>query len=514
MDTIEHLAAVADANRDRPFYFDAPSGRQYTHGAFHALARAFGRRLRAAGAEPGDRIGAALPNGPELAALYLGCLYEGLVAVPVQPVQGPADIRYILDLVGAAVVVHTPETTGLLPPPGDGPSRRLCVHPHGPAGGTQPDSSGWVAADDGGPSGGARPRAGNPFVITFTSGTTSRPKGVCHTVGSLLGAAAAFNAAHGIGPDHRFLHVLNMGYMAGLLNTLLCPLLAGGSVVVGEPFGPQTALRFWDHPRRFGVNTLWLVPTICAALLRLDRDPDGPAFARANVRLACVGTAPLGGALRTEFERKYGIPLLESYGLSEVLFVAANRPDGVRQPGSVGPPLDGVRVRAVDDGENVIDGEGELEVATPFAMAGYLDPSTGRPTPPPLWFRTGDLGTIDPDGNLFITGRKKDLIIRGGINVSPRAVEEALCEHPAVADAAVVGVPHEFYGEEVVAFVQLRAGAWPDLQAGLAAHCRPRLSPAAVPSRFVVAAELPRNSVGKVLKGDLKARLARQEGTG
>jgi long-chain acyl-CoA synthetase len=350
------------------------------------------------------------------------------------------------------------------------------------------------------------------FVITFTSGTTGRPKGVCHTVGSLVGAALAFNQANGVGPEHRYYHVLSMSYMAGLLNTLLCPFLAGAAVAVDEPFGPQSALRFWIAPRRYQLNTLWVVPTICTALLRLDRDSAGQDYCRRQVRLACVGTAPLPGRVRDEFEVKYGVPLYESYGLSETLFVAANVPGAVRRPGSVGSLLPGVELRATDDLGNPLPAaqDGEMQVRTPYRMAGYLDPACGRPVPPPggPWFATGDIGYQGNDGCVFITGRKKDIIIRGGLNISPRGIEEVLLEYPAVQEAAVVGVPHAFYGEEVLAALQLRPGVeLAGVQDELTTLCRRSLCPLAVPGRFVQVEDFPRTSTGKVSKAELRARL-------
>jgi acyl-CoA synthetase (AMP-forming)/AMP-acid ligase II len=201
----------------------------------------------------------------------------------------------------------------------------------------------------------------------------------------------------------------------------------------------------------------------------------------------------------------------ESYGLSEILFIASNAAGGVRRSGTVGRLLEGVEVRFIGaDGRDVTPEEGEIEVRTRFMMAGYLDYETLQPDEidPDAWFPTGDIGCFDPDGALRITGRKKDLIIRGGINVSPRQVEECLLDHPAVSQAAVIGLPHDLYGEEVTAVLVLRPGRTLDeVKPELQQLCRERLSASAAPTRWVELPELPVSTTGKVQKNALRESL-------
>jgi long-chain acyl-CoA synthetase len=246
------------------------------------------------------------------------------------------------------------------------------------------------------------------------------------------------------------------------------------------------------------------VPTILSTLLRVDRNSHGGEYCRQQVRLACCGTAPLPPKLKFEFETKYGVELLESYGLSETLFVSTNSFKAPRHPGSTGAVLPTVIVRIGDDGEVLI--------RTPTMMSGYLDFKTLQPDPATVseWFPSGDLGTLDTEGNLYITGRKKDLIIRGGLNISPRHVEEVLMEHMAVAEAAVVGLPHEFYGEEVAAALRLNPGQSLDVvRPSLEAHAKANLSLAAVPSKWFELDDFPRNATGKVQKNQLRELLIR-----
>ena len=335
------------------------------------------------------------------------------------------------------------------------------------------------------------------FTITFTSGTTSVPKGIAQTSGAMLAAATAFADELGYDGDTRMLHVLPMTYMAGILNTILCPYVAGGSVVIDRAFDARSILSFWEPVAQHNANTFWLAPTMLAALLKLDREPSGPRYAQA-ARTISVGTAPLPPSIRSEFEDRYGAPLYESFGLSELLFISTGSPRHPNQADSVGRPLPGVEVASGDDGE--------LLVRTPFAMAGYLD-DDGCPTAPPEWFPTGDLGRLDA-GDLFVTGRKKDLIIRGGLNVSPEAVEHALASHPAVARVAVLGVPHELLGEEVVAVVELHPrNSLAEVEGALKEHARDRLAATAVPTQFVEVDTFPVGPTGKIQKAELRSRL-------
>jgi long-chain acyl-CoA synthetase len=457
------LLDVVEQHAQRPFLIDARNGRTLTYAESHAAAYGLVEALRAAGADRGDRVALLLDNGIDLALLYLACLYAGCTAVPIGMTLAPAEREYALALAAPALVLEAAPAAE----PVDAPP-------------VQVDPS-------------------QLFTITFTSGTTSRPKGVAQTVGSMLGAAKAFADELGYGADTRMLHVLPMTYMAGILNAILCPFVAGGSIVVDRAFDAQSIVSFWRPVLEHGANTFWVAPSMLAALLRLDRDPAGPEYAQTEIRSISVGTAPLAQAVRDEFEVRYGAPLYESFGLSELLFVTTGSPRHPNPPGSPGRVLPGVEVIVGDDGE--------LLVRTPFVMAGYLDES-GRPEPPPETFRTGDLGRVDDDGNLFITGRKKDLIIRGGLNVSPQAVEDALASYPAIVRCAVLGLPHPLHGEEVVAAVELAPGeALERIQPQLVEHCRGLLAAAAVPTRFVAVESFPVGPTGKIQKAQLRTQL-------
>jgi long-chain acyl-CoA synthetase len=352
---------------------------------------------------------------------------------------------------------------------------------------------------------------GNVRIVFFTSGSTTRPKGVCHDFESLLANADAFNRRAGVADDVRMLHVMPIGYMAGLLNTFLSPLMAGGAAIVGDAFSARTALQFWTLARHHSVNAVWLSPTMAATVTQLCRGEEIPAWARRHLRHVFVGTAPLHPTTRRAFHERLGVDCLESYGMTECMFAAVNPPDIPNPRDTVGLLLDGVEAQARDaDGRPLTPGdEGPLWIRSRFTMQGYLDGDWDHlvlPLDPDGWLDTGDIGIVDADGRLTITGRLKDLIIRGGINVSPKAVEDVILAFPGVGDAAVVGVAHPFWGEEVVACVIASGAASADV-AALAAHCTKHLPADAVPTRFIPLTEFPRAGNGKIQKHLLR-RLA------
>lgn len=420
-------------------------------------------------------------------------LLNGAVIVPLNPTLTPDDLAYILDVVQPARIVATPRTVGL--------ASGLSVRTH------VVDAVGAELVLDGtAPRGGdglhVELRETDPFCVTFTSGSTAYPKGVVHTVGSLFGNAATFADHTGLGPASRFLHLLPISYMAGLLNLLVSPFMAGASVVIGPEFSARRALDFWSVPSRHEVNSFWLTPTIVAMLLRLDRDVR-PTGTIASLRHAFVGTAALPSESKEAFETRYRFQLSPSYGTSELLIVTVNDGGHGRQD-SVGGPLPGVELRLVDESGGI----GEVFVRTPHRFAGYLGETP--PSDDGGWRATGDVGTLLSDGQLVLTGRKKELIICGGINVSPVAVERVVGAHPAVDAVAAVGIPDPILGEVVAVAVRLREGLKLDeVRVALADHARARLAPAQRPAHWVQLAELPVTSIGKVQRLRVRDELIR-----
>jgi len=456
------IDSVFERYASQPFLMSADSGEVLTYAEFRLRSARLAGALARRGVRRGQRVGLMLPNSAELAALYFACLGLGCVAVPIHPTTSERDLQHIQSEAGLSLLVSQP---GLeLEAPWPDFLAEL-----------EPDSA---------------------FTITFTSGTTATPKGVVHTVHSLFGNAVAFNGALGLDESHRTVHVMPMTYMAGLLNTLLCPFAAGGSVVLDRAFDARSGMSFWNAARKHEANLFWLSPTMLSALLKLDRDKTALDWCRQTRPVIFVGTAPLGAAVRQRFEERYGLRVQESYGLSELLLLCAQSQDS--PDGSVGRLLPGVGLDLAADEE--------IFLTTPYQMAGYLE--AGQPQRRSGPFPTGDLGRLDAAGELYITGRKKDLIIRGGINVSPVAVEQVLAQHPQVEQVAVVGRPDELYGEVVAAFVKAAPAVdWPQLERDLLRLARAQLAPSAVPASLISLDEFPVTTTGKVVKARLRERL-------
>ncbi len=448
-------------------------GRRLTYRDVRGHAEFLAGWARDGGLRPGDTICVELANSPEFVVWYFACFFGGFVMVPVNPELSAEDKAHILSVASPKLTVNAanmPVLGSAVPsalPPTD-----------------------W--SDDA------------VGVIFFTSGTTDRPKGVMHSWSSLIANVMAFNEQCGLGPKTRMLHVLPMAYMAGFLNTVLSPVMAGGTVIEGPRFGPQSLLDFWSLPLRERVNAIWITPSIAAALLRAKRDVARAHAAVAGFEHIFCGTAPLHDTVRRDFLAGFGKPLQESYGTSEQMLLSVQSVADATTLRNVGQPLKTADLAFAESEPGIA----EIHVASRhlgyLTADGVLAPAIGIDGRTP----TGDAGRL-VDGRLEITGRLKDLIIRGGINVSPVAVENALGETDGVKDIAVIGVPHPFWGESIVACLEVLPGV--DEAAVIAAvelKARERLGKAFRPDRICVVKAFPRATTGKIQKRLLREDFA------
>jgi acyl-CoA synthetase (AMP-forming)/AMP-acid ligase II len=344
-------------------------------------------------------------------------------------------------------------------------------------------------------------------VFLTTSGTTGEPKGVVLSERHIAWAADQIRTSHQLSTRDRGLTVLPFFHVNAPVVSLCSSLLAGSTVVIAQRFSRR---NFWSWIERYQVTWASIVPTIVAIVLETER----PAFLPGTLRFVRTGSAPLPAADLLAFEARFGIPVIETYGLSEAAsqVVANPLPPGVHKPGSAGRPV-GVDLlicypRTDESGElrEVTPGEtGEICIAGPGVIDSYQD-NAGQEAFQDGWFRTGDLGYLDADGYLFIRGRLREVINRGGEKIAPREVEEALLSHSAVHEAAVVGRPDAIYGEQVVAYVAVK-GVWSaEMARELRQHTAQRLSPQKVPVDFTALDALPRNPTGKIERRLLHAR--------
>ena len=508
----ETILDVVARREGQVFLLDAITGREITYREFHRQACALAAELRRRGVRKGDRIGVMVPNCCELAVLYFACIYLGAVIVPINPVLSKSDVQFILTNCKPTLIVASATCSDAIKDFHANMLRLVTAH-EAIIDSNEPDQ---VRIDDFENATEFVPLetadGEDLAVIMYTSGTSAKPKGLAHKLGRMFRNATAFASVQGIDQDSRFYLTLSMAYMGGLYNLLVLPFLCGASVVVDHVFDARSSLNFWDKAKNNQVNTLWLAPTVLSILLRMDRGHTGENFCRNSVRHAFVGFAPLPHKVKDEFETRYAVRLIENYGLSETLFVTARSQGNPGGHGYVGEILPGIRLTILsDEGESVAAGtDGEVQILTPDLMAGYLDAGGDLlEMDASAWFPTGDVGHLDHQGSLFITGRKKDLIIRGGVNISPAAIEEALMHLDGIADVAVVSIPHELYGEDIVAVLKLEAGVELESMLDLVvAHARRTLAQHQQPARYIAIDELPRTANGKVQKARIRELVA------
>jgi long-chain acyl-CoA synthetase len=443
--------------------------------------------LRARGVGAGDRVGIMLPNVPYFPAIYYGILRAGGVVVPMNVLLKEREVGFYLDDSGAKLMFGWPD---FVEPADD----RILVKPG--------DFEGMLAEAE--PSREVVERAGDDTaVILYTSGTTGLPKGAELTHSNLNRNCVGMQTILGdVSADDVLLGALPLFHSFGQTCTMNAAIAVGATVTLIPKFDPAKALEI---VRRDAVTIFMGVPTMYNAMLHC---PTAEEADTSTLRLCVSGGSSLPVELMRAFEERFGGAILEGYGLSETSPVASfNHPDRERKPGSIGTPIAGVEMKVVDDDRNEVEqgGVGEIVIRGHNVMKGYWDKpdATADAISADGWFATGDMATVDEDGYFFIVDRKKDMIIRGGYNVYPREIEEVLYEHPAVREAAVVGIPDEKWGEEVGAAVALKEGEQVS-EADLRAFVKEQVASYKYPRAIWFVDELPKGPTGKILKREIE----------
>lgn len=449
--------------------------------------------LRTEGLRTGDRVALMLPNVPEFVVLYYAVLRAGGIVVPLNPLLKERETAYHLRDSGAVLLFEWHRA------PGEGTAgaaaagvRHLVVEPAAFAAELarlEPQFEVTPAAGD------------DVAVLLYTSGTTGRPKGAALTHAGLRhNTEVNVTEVQRLTCEDVIVGCLPLFHIFGQTCTMNVAVRSGASLTLVPRFEPGAVL---DAIARDRATVFEGVPTMYAALLQHAGEADV-----SSLRMCVSGGASLPVEVLHGFERRFGCMVLEGFGMSETSpVVSFNHPDRPRKPGSIGTPIRDVEVRLLDDGGlDVAPGEvGELAVRGPNVMKEYWNrPEDTAAVVPDGWLRTGDLARRDEDGYLYIVDRKKDMIIRGGYNVYPREIEEVLHEHPAVALAAVLGVPDERLGEEVAAAVVLRPGAEADTEE-LQRFVRDRVAAYKYPRRVWLTDALPMGPSGKILKREITA---------
>ncbi|KXV16908.1 long-chain fatty acid--CoA ligase [Caballeronia megalochromosomata] len=511
------LRALIDARAqhapDKPFLLSTEDDDVLTFGALRDDCIALEARFRAAGLNPGDVVSVFMGNGIQTARLLLAAMYSGLVANPLNLLCQPSQVRYIVEHSDTRTIFVADDTHDTIVEAidalhGEGMAREIAVVRTSPDAKALPDIPTLPArviplVRDETPgthivtSDACAMDPGDTALLMYTSGTTGAPKGVLLSHRNLLANMRNISAEHRLSDDDRVLVSLPLYHINGLVVALLTPLWHGGSAVMTPRFSART---FWREASQSGCTWINVVPTIVAYLLNAEGAQDCDLSALKFCRSA---SAALPADHHRAFEARFGIGVIETMGMTETAAPLFSNPydKTMRRLGSIGLPSGG-EAKIVDlDGRECAPHEtGELVLRGEQLMSGYYKrpEETRNAFTADGWLRTGDLGYCDEAGFFYINGRAKELIIKGGENIAPREIDEALLRHPGVLEAAAVGVPDPAYGQDIVAYIVPVGGAASLDVAELRAHCLRELGRYKTPREFRFTDALPRGPSGKV----------------
>lgn len=485
----EHLKTQAGAT----FLIAPETEAKLSYGDLGLQAERFGRWAAELGVQSGDRIAMFLPNGLQAGIVFMSAMLRGYVIVPLNLLATPVQLLHCLRHSGARLVITCDELAGAVQK-----VMPELAKTHAVPNVVQVDPDAPAIQHEGQPVLNWQPPAADDLaLLMYTSGTTGTPKGVPLSHANLLHGARSVAGWHGLTPADRVLSALPLYHINGQVIATLTPFVSGGSIVAPRRF---SASRWWPMVETYQCTWLNMVPTIIAYLL--NAEPADNDAAHRSVRFGRSASAPLPVEHHQAFERRFGIPIIEAMGMTEtasVVFCNPQDPAG-RRYGSPGLPC-GVEARVLDaNGSPAADGQiGEVVLRGPNVMQGYFDnpQETAKAFDAQGWLRTGDLGFRDSEGYFTITGRIKELIIKGGENIAPREIDEALLGHAAILEAAAVGLPDPDYGQEVYAAVTLKPGVQVDVQE-LMAFSREALGRYKAPREIRIVQELPKGPSGKV----------------
>ncbi|TMH20666.1 MAG: long-chain fatty acid--CoA ligase [Betaproteobacteria bacterium] len=480
----------AAAGPDAPCVLAPEPNAVLTYGDLARVGAELGAYLAHEGIPPGSVVSFMLPNGVAAASIFLGAMYAGYIVSPINLLAQDAQLEYTLAHSGTRLIFAAPEFVGRL--------RALLRRPDNPAP-VYPTDPDRVELPRQAPAPLAAVNPQTPAMLMYTSGTTGEPKGVALSHWNMVCAGRAVVEAQAMTSADRVLSSLPLYHINGQCIATVSPVVSGGSIVMPHRFSVS---QWWTLVERYRPTWLNMVPTIIAYLLNGADLTSAQVAACRAIRFGRSASAPLPLEQHRAFEARFGISVIEAMGLTETASVAFANPlePSRRKYGSAGQPL-GVEARIVAaDGTVLGTGkQGEIELRGDTVMIGYYRNAelTAQAVSPDGWLATGDLGYRDNEGFYFITGRRKELIIKGGENIAPREIDEALLRHPAVLEAAAVGIPDPNYGQDILACIVLKPGACCD-EAELRAHCLAQLGRYKTPRLLRFVAALPKGPSGKV----------------
>lgn len=474
--------------------------RQYTNVEQYATACRLAEVLRAHGMQAGDHVVVMMLNSPDVAAAFTAIWKIGAVMIPITPMWNAREARYVLEDSRAKAAITSPELAARLVEASAGLPEFRAVLVMGATQLTEArniepemqDAAPYLPLVD--------RQADDLAMLLYTSGTTGNPKGVMLTHENLIFVADAFYRNSMSLGQVRGMQVLPLSHVYGVLMMNLGARL-GSSGRILKHFDAGKVLATIQELR---VQRLSLVPTMLTLLIN---HPDRERYDVSSLEGVGSGGAPLSEATRQEFERLFACRVVQGYGLSESAgALTSYHPDDLYRVGSVGPALPGVEICVMDAANQILPpgAVGEICSRGKHVMNGYLNkPDATQEAVIDGWLHTGDIGHLDADGYVYITDRKKDLVIKGGENIAPREIEEGIYSHPAIAEAAVFGVPDEVYGETLVATIVLRAGQALTAE-DLTTHLSQYVTKFKLPTQIEFREAMPKGPSGKILKRVLR----------
>ncbi len=495
-------AVIADqASRfpDKVYVYSIEQDKSLTYGALNNLGNQMAGYFRDRGIMANDRVLMLSENSLEFMAVFLGVQRHGATIATANVEMNRTHIGEIIEAVAPKLVLIQ-----------DGLGLDDLIKPaHGvecmPIGqwNSEGGSTGFFAAIEGYPGDEALSEVCRPediAVIFYTSGTEAKPKGVLQTHLSVWANFDGIADCVELGTDDRMLECRSYTWLSAQNMTLGAPLVAGATVYMAKKFSRS---RYFDWVKDYQITVAIAVPTILNILIHEPVDIHGRDLP--DLRFLMTSSAPMLPEQWRDFEESYGMRVCQSYGCSEAGLMCSHR-GAARKIGTVGLPLKHQTLRLLDgEGREVPQGDpGEITITGPQVAHGYLRADGSIQTLPATGHRTGDLGVMDGDGHISVVGRLKDLIIRGGVNISPLEIDNVLSRHPDIVEGATVGVPDKIYGDEVVAYVVPRSGSGLSSDSVIA-HCGQFLAPFKTPKEVCFVDELPRNDRGKLDREALAA---------
>ena len=497
MDLVKGFVENAKKSPNRPAIFFM--GNEITYGELDAASNALAHKLRSMGIEAGKHVGLLLFNTPNNPIAYFAVVKLGGTIVPMNFLFKPYELSYLFDHSDIEVLIYEPQLEELV-------KATLQESKNQPKLLRSDEFQSIIASESKAPVLVER-EPDDVASILYTSGTTGRPKGAMLTHKNLTSNVEAVIEGVKATPDDVFTLVLPLFHSFGITVGMLSPLTLGAKVALLPRFMPDSLLQTIEAA---GGTIFMGVPSMFAVLADV---PDPKKYDLSSWKFCISGGAPLPIPVMEAFESKYGVLIYEGDGPTECSPVTAVNPiGGKRKPGSIGLPVKYVEMKIADDEGNFLPPEtiGEIVVKGPNVMKGYYkDPEATKAAFFGEYFRTGDVGKVDEEGYFYILDRKKDVIIVDGLNVYPREIEELLYAHPAIKEAAIIGVPHRLHGEIPRAYIVLNEGQ-SLTQRELIDYLRPKLAQFKLPRQVVFVEELPKTATGKIAKHVLREQVRKE----